>query len=44
LGVEEFLAEIECERLIEETFHGEREGGIVSVNRRLAVLLRQPAL
>jgi hypothetical protein len=44
LGVEEFLVEIECERLIEETFHGEREGGIVSVNRRLAVLLRQPAL
>jgi hypothetical protein len=31
-----FLSEIDCDRLIEETFHGEREGAIERVNRSLA--------
>ena len=31
-----FLGELDCDRLIEETFRGEREGPIVHVNRNLA--------
>ena len=41
LGVEQFLSEIDCERLIDETFDGEREGKILSVNRSLTKMLFQ---
>ena len=39
--VPEFLGEIDCDRLIEETFRGEREGAVVRVNRNLAALLER---
>ena len=42
-SIGQFLAEIDCNRLIEETFRGQREGAIPAVNRNLVRVIRRTA-
>ena len=39
----EYLAKMDCDRLVAETFCGEREGEITRVNRRIAAMLENGA-
>ena len=40
-GVGDFLMEMNCDRLIDETFHGERDGNVAGVNSTIAEMIKQ---